>query len=353
MYSCSDLPNEPDDVILKKHSKCNASFRERFSFYPMKVLGKGTGGTVYSAFDKQDNSKQIAVKIIPYANRLEALSRKELGIACELNSLKDLTPVFVHTFGYLICNIIPSKWKTQLPPQYQNEAMYMYIFMHKPDTGFLSSGGLDDGRYMVTGLEKPKYAISLLFLLVHAIYVARKLLEFAHHDLHEGNIMFDISTSSDGLFSLDVENITHQVKFMRGWVPKLIDFGNGTTKNHPYERAQNNGQDIFKMFNLFLKRKDLAKALDLDPVRERNVPLLDSKYNDYKIVAKFLLNDPIFENVSTIERIQKKRLKLEQQMCNACGAAPAAFEFKGRQTVLCNEFCGSRIKSLSGILPFK
>lgn len=125
MYSCSDLPDEPDDVILKKHAKCSASFRERFKVYPMKVLGKGTGGTVFSAFDKQDNNKQIAVKVIPYANRLEALSRKELGIACELNSLKDLTPVFVQTFGYLICDKIPSKWETELPFQYQNESMYV------------------------------------------------------------------------------------------------------------------------------------------------------------------------------------------------------------------------------------
>lgn len=225
--------------------------------------------------------------------------------------------------------------------------------MHKPDTGFLSSGGLNDSNYMVTGLEKPKYAIALLFLLVHAIYIARKLLGFAHHDIHKGNIMFDISTSSDGLFNLDVENISHQIKFIRGWVPKLIDFGYATTHTHPNEYAKNNGQDINEIFDLFYMRRDLANAFNLDTVRKRNKMLLDSKYDDYKTVASFLLKDPIFENVNTIERIQKKRLKLETQMCNTCGAAPAAFEFKGRQTVVCNEFCGSRIRALSGILPFK
>lgn len=321
MHACSELP-ETDTVSLKRDRKCVDAFKEKFSHEPLTILGKGSVGSVFGVYYRDNMDVQIAVKILPYGKTLKNLTNKELGIACELNSLSSATPIFVTTLGYHVCNKIPYEWKANL--DYNEESMYVYMYMARPQVGFADFGGAIPNAYKVVGLDNRGYAVSLLFILLHGLYVARKFLKFAHHDLHEGNFMFTpVDPSKMPNFKLNVEGVEHKVSFLRGWVPKVIDFGKSTTEKHPDTYAMNLSEDVAKIFRLFKQRKDLEKALDLDamvfepdpfdgPYNKQYRELLTSKYDNYKVIANFLLNDDLFQKVKTIERVNVKRVKREE-----------------------------------------
>ena len=315
MRPCSDLP-KTDDVSLKRDRQCVKAFTEKFSYEPLTILGKGSVGSVFGVYYRDNMDVQVAVKILPYGKTLKTLTNKELGIACELNSLSSVTPIFVTTLGYHVCSKIPQSWKDNL--DYDEESEYVYVYMSRPQVGFADMGGY---AYKVAGLDNRDYAISLLFILLHGLYVARKFLKFAHHDLHEGNFMFTpVDPAKMPNFELTVENVEHKVSFIRGWVPKVIDFGKSTTEKHPDTYAMNNAEDVAKIFRLFKQRRDLEKAVDLDELVKEQDPfeglynkqyreLLTSKFDNYKVIADFLLKDDLFQKVKTIERVVVKRQK--------------------------------------------
>ena len=101
MRSCDQAP-ETSDVILERGDNCVKSFKKRFREQPIVRLGTGSIGTVFSVYSQKRDDVKIAVKVLPYGENLEELANRELGIACELNSLKRETPVFVRTIGYII-----------------------------------------------------------------------------------------------------------------------------------------------------------------------------------------------------------------------------------------------------------
>jgi serine/threonine protein kinase len=306
---------------------------------------------VFATYYKDNLDKQIAVKVLPYGKKLETLSNKELGIACELNDLSKLSPIFVKTLGYIVCNKIPEEWKEQM--FYQDESLYIMMFMHKPQAEFAVSGGMP-GAYKVMGFGTRDMAISLLFVLLHGIYIGRKFLQFVHHDIHEGNVMFSGSLRKDPThFHLKVEDSMYRVEFVKNWVPKLIDFGKSSTLKHPDERAKNTGTDVKTVFRLFKKRIDLQKAINLDE-EVNNKELLESKCDDSQILADFLQNDKLFTRASTIEKMVKRR-KVEEEIdaCVVCGAGPVQLEYNNRKGKVCHEFCGRQIEPISNLLPFK
>jgi serine/threonine protein kinase len=366
MHDCSEFPVQTDDISLKHDKNCVKQFQKHYSYKPVILLGKGTVGSVFAVHYKENMDNQIAVKILPYGKKLYKLSNKELGVACELNSLASASPIFLHTLGYLICKKIPQEWKEHL--DYNKEEMYMYMFMHKPQAEFAVSGGRP-GAYKVMGFNNRDYAVSLLFVLLHGLYVGRKFLQFVHNDIHEGNVMFSASLRDDAShFDLSIENTDYKVAFISNWVPKLIDFGRSSTKNHPDTYAQNNGEDVAKIFNLFNKRIDLKKSLDLDSIvnnkdvydpdtgdfigvyKAKYKDLMTSKFDNYQIIAKFLLEDPLF-NVPTIEKQVLKRRKVDTRMCDACGGGPAKFEYENcKEGKVCHAFCGKNFNPISHIL---
>jgi len=372
MHNCSDLPDITKQN-LEKDEKCAKLFRKHYIYNdPVEVLGKGSIATVFNVYSKTDINKQIAVKILPYGPDLDKLSNKELGIACELNSLRELSPIFVYTMGYIVCSAVPNEWKRKMDV-YKDEPLYLYMFMHKPQVSF-DERDKDTRDYKVASLDEREYAISLLFILLHGIYVGRKLFEFVHHDIHAKNVMFAYTEDDHQPFKLSVENVEHNVSFIPHYVPKLIDFGRSSTKTYVDERSQNLGNDVETIFNLFNKRNDLQKSLDLSFLeksdREKNIPdpetgrftvykkeyeeLITSKYNNPGVIAKFLLHDDLFKNVRTINRTNTKKQKTKKiQSCITCGGGEMKFEFKNREGGVCHEFCARQIGPLTMFLPFK
>ena len=373
MRSCDQAP-ETSDVILERGDNCVKSFKKRFREQPIVRLGTGSIGTVFSVYSQKRDDVKIAVKVLPYGENLEELANRELGIACELNSLKRETPVFVRTIGYIICHKIPPSWKAQLVA-YQNEALYMLMFMGRPEYDMLATGG-QYGAYQVSGFEDRNQAIALLFMLFHAIYVARKELGFVHKDLHPGNVMFAPSRRNTREHQLNVEGTQFRVSLLDGgWTPKIIDFGSSSTTKYPNQRAMNNGEDIKNIVSMLQRRTDVAQSLNpeayfgsnedeydsegvlLPPYKPQYRALMASKYDNPGVVADFLLNDLLFEAVDTIEKDRKRVKRDATEPIDTCVLCGNSLEsdlqmFEGREGAFCRDYCHQRVKPLGPLFPF-
>lgn len=107
LHSCLeglDLNNVINEV------KCLEDIQDNFTF--IKVLGSGKYGTVIKVNSKYksdiDTPREIAIKIAP----VNEYSKRAIYVACQMNDLNDVTPIFVKTFGWITCNtpLEDSKW---------------------------------------------------------------------------------------------------------------------------------------------------------------------------------------------------------------------------------------------------
>ena len=77
-------------IIVKEIKKSERYLNIYIHGFLFVKLGQGnSGGSVFIAYSRRDADKQIAVKVLPYSIEFKSLSNRELGIACEVNSLKE------------------------------------------------------------------------------------------------------------------------------------------------------------------------------------------------------------------------------------------------------------------------
>jgi hypothetical protein len=249
-----------------------------------KFLGHGRFGTVIGLSDS------VAVKILEF--RLAAENKRfdplivirdvqqELFIACQLNALQKFTPALVRTHGWLISQHIPLSWKPfvkleQLEYKDVEKHSYMLMFMEHIAHPF------DSKKALVTGY------LNIIFILLHALYVAKRELGFNHSDLHMGNIMLEVTSNRNVILPMN-DKLSFNVNLPDGYIPKIIDFGFSKTN-----LALDGGRwknDVATLFGA-VEARAVKYSPDLDM---SNI----SSFTDYEWpLEDLLIKHPIFDSI--------------------------------------------------------
>jgi hypothetical protein len=332
---------------------CVSYLLERFVF--IKRLGKGEM-SVIARLDSTDTvPQQIVVKIMP----LDSNARQDLSIACQLNKLHDATPVFIQTWGWLACQEIPREWKQYMfsLPQGVDWSLPMLIFQvmdYSPESWADKNTTLLAAEYE-----------SMLFLLLHGLYVARKQLgSFSHNDIHEGQILLQPCKPQTQITCM-VEGVAIFVTCHR-FVPKLIDFGLASSKSLPfvsadeysYSEDNSDGEDMFESSSTMTESSDVKDLLStfekrmrkdkIKPMVQRSELMLDAQISDpsdYKAIANVLLGDERFKSVR-----QLRQPAVGAHLCMVC-ASPAKFAWEKTRMTFCDARCENKWKSIGPVMP--
>jgi hypothetical protein len=178
IHSCEELPSIQSD--LSRDEDCLKLVEA--TYLALKWRGGGQHGIALettTTYGTPGRSQRMVIKI----GRINAA---ELRIVCELNSLVVETPVFPHTYGWLVCHVVPEPWLRAIGTRGKKHELfinppdlYLFTFVQAVDESWDTfSFGLNDNSYR-----------SALFFLLHGLYVARQRIGFQHGDIHSGNVM--------------------------------------------------------------------------------------------------------------------------------------------------------------------
>lgn len=115
IHNCSELPAAVGD---DDDARCLDRIRSVFT--AVRWLGGGRYGMVLLLTHKRDRDaaeEYVAAKV----SNAHA-SDTELRIACQLNTLARKTPIFPHTYGWLVCTDVPAEW-TAIAPDTQRRTI--------------------------------------------------------------------------------------------------------------------------------------------------------------------------------------------------------------------------------------
>lgn len=322
MHPCSELPKG----ILPQDSNILDIIKDRYAV-SIAFLGKGAFGNVIALDDiKIKGRPSVAVKILQYGSKSMTTNelsmkdaKKELEIGCLLNNLN--SSAFVNTYGWLISTKIPDPWIPYINQEvYNNPKSYLFLFMEQSSYEFKSKSLHFDRQGYLT----------ILFLLLHGLYITMRELGFKHVDIHNGNIMID--KTSEKSISVEIRSQLYQIELPNHYLPKFIDFGLSTLNS---DRKTRSGvdSDVFYLFQTIIRRAEK---------RDPTVDLEDLKvfedFDDNEI--EDLLLDPIFYSIRT------RTTKRVDQKCSMCGAE-AKFKWNvNDRFVFCNLLCANKVSGI-------
>lgn len=300
-------------------------------------FGKGSFGVVVGLnyIEKNDGST-LVVKIIPFQIEDSGFydplivvrdAQQELYISCQVNNLNDFTPVFIHTYGWLISEEIPKSWLKYInfqKIQYADvkKKSYMFLFMEKAFYPFDS----DHVKFSNEGY------LTILFVLLHALYIGRRELQFTHSDLHMRNIMLDITREE--YLQLKIEEEIFSIALPDCFLPKIIDFGLSRT-----EKAWQGGghkNDVSTLFGAIITRAEkYDPEIDMSQI---------SEFEEFDMdIVTLLTKHPLFDTI----RRNKKHKKIENK-CSMCGGEAKMRYDTNNNFKYCHEYCANKMK---GIIP--
>ena len=323
---CTELPS----YDTPNGDNCLATLQKEFTF--IKTIGGGFWGT---AALLNRHGKEIVVKMSDLTN----VSLVDISVGCSLNSLRGKTGIFVHTFGWLLCDKI------------------LYIFM---DHGGYS---WDDKSIILS----KKDAKSILFLILHGLYVARRHLEFSHDDLHFKNILLKpISPATELILDGGYVIKAGTTRF----IPQIIDFGISRTKRYrafAEKPAEDMSRDVYMVQQLFVSRtnpdekgiKKLKLEEEEEVVEKENLRFLEDEFfdnmdfglakssrpDDWKIIYT-LLQRPFFDDIV----VRNQPTEIEAR-CLACsGVGTMQWEHNDDHYVFCSEGCADTLAPIKEFL---
>lgn len=358
LHPCSEAPSNNDD-FKKTDAKCLQEISKYFITKDGGVkLGEGNNATVFKLHSIHHYELTVAVKIVPYAN----LGNKEIGIACELNQMKNFTPVVIRTYGYLVCdrNNLHKRWVRSVPVPYNNDSQYMLMFMEAPPYKWKYADDKDNPF----PIEKKDDALALFFVMAHALYVLRKYLGFVHGDLHHDNILLSIHPNQDAPVRLFFDDNNYSdVTLPYGMMPKFIDYGTAYTNNYPSLGPQRPFTDTEMLLNLFdntsrFGRNDISQLVNMKKLLKQKLskPRLKEflEPQSVDILYTVLRNIGIFDNLTTIihYKIEDEQRPLKRtKKCIQCGIGEGTYKLQGKEGLLCGEYCNGMIGDMAHFLP--
>lgn len=330
IHDCSELPKF---ARLTLDSDCLERIQSTFAL--KDFVGNGQYGLVFqvSKFDEKNSNEDLVVKV-------SEINEKELRIACSLNGLSNETPIFPHTYGWLICPTIPHRWGAAAgrklrahmfflaPPE-----QFMFTFMQPVDVKWNNLSLTENHGYRVA-----------LFFLLHGLLMAKKRLgSFIHGDIHEKNVMLQpiLSTQTSTL-----RYGHYEAELVCQYVPRLIDYGRSSMGGGG---GGDGGSDLRQLKELFHRTLDPSQeemTVEMSDVEheERRAFfqfIASSRWNDdnEEITLLQLLEHDYFD-VPEIRRSQVKRQAVDPiQFCFSCCASNPQFQV---DLEIPKFFCGKR-----------
>jgi hypothetical protein len=241
--------------------------------------------------------------------------------------------VFTRTYGYVIG---------------ADNAPFL-LMEHVPYT-FTQAIALQGSPLTLSDLE------SVMMELLAVVCEARKTIGFMHGDLHDKNIMFQLSDSPRTYAIQDPGNEDRTVSFQTAsrWMPRLIDYGRSLVvdpKDMKIRGQLKSDLDHLKAAVHFMlhemKLRDayaavpLVKAVYDHVVETHGWNSSARNYNDHSTswqnAANILLNFEVFERFQTT-----KRQRVGARMCVQCQNRPATVRWQhDRKEVFCATSCAS------------
>lgn len=369
IHSCEESPIEP--YVRSPTDNDDACFSQIKQIYSIENGGKRLGSLVYEISSKQNRHDKIAVKVLAYGSDEEMQkANAEVGISCHINGLREENPVFMRTYGYLVCDsqCLPRIWKEELPKY------AMLFFMESYDALWYSSEN-DNVAYRVSNEDQAK---CLFFIMAHAIYLLRKRLGGRHGDLYANNILMTENTRGD-VFELDLD--THRARVQPPFIPKIIDFGQGWTTRYDlndWSEQDYRPNDIKELITHIFSNISIDGNIRYDIHRVWNAPdaiqeemdrkgtkfgekLYDALMStekracfDPKPVRLMLVLMQTFRKTDgiTIENIKKRRTSKEENLgkCMVCNG-DAKLWLLGRNAFFCSSYCAQGIGQFACFLP--
>jgi serine/threonine protein kinase len=394
IHPCSEVL-DITDAWIEADNDCFKKIRAIYKAVEKAVpLGSGSSATVFRLITK-DSNRSVAVKVIPYATGktekdtdedTRYIAVRELGIACEVNELAEMSPCFVRSYGYLVCSDIPASWRKKLPQNGYIERfdVYILLFMEQPEYAFDGKMG-GDGQYQ---LDFDHYGLSLFYLLLHAIYVGRKYIGLDHRDIAAKNILFASQFyEGDGDEKVLQLNFTtkeedegkehkkiSRVRFHSNIVPKIIDFGHSSTRRYPGQvglysktdvemvlKALGTRSDIsnqrwytFLTTNFTYENDDYAEQLE---IRDEFEKLTSDGPEEFEALETFLRRGKLWkffeDDLIQIGKIRNRKKPKTVESCMFCHLE-AKVAFEGLKNYrFCNSYCAQRVGELAHFIKKK
>lgn len=344
LHGCDELP-----ALTKISTDADCLDRIQSVFRPLRWLGDGENGIVLLLFALKPEGKteELVVKI-----SLAASTETELRIACQLNETNAETPIFPHTYGWLVCDTIPAKWIAILSDEEREHDIiaahtgpYMFTFIQPVQEKWIETPLVIEERYRTS-----------LFFLLHGLWVARTRIGFVHGDIHGRNIMLQPNASYTKTTTfLRYGEIEAGVECV--FVPRLIDYGEAHTQQYDMK-------GVYKANDLRLVREEFYDRLERDAARYEAarpefeaLKLFIASQEWQRAEAHFdqgsegilaLLQHPYFE-IPEIRRERVKQRRIEQRSCFVC-CKPNVNQMIEHQYAspkyFCNSGCYSEIHAI-------
>lgn len=335
IHDCSELTAEADTRL---DEDCLQRLESALGF----PVWRGSGGFGFvlelnTVLGQPPRPQKVVVKVTERDDQ-------ELRVACALNALLDETPIFPHTFGWLLCNRIPERWRQMVRQKDRSHVMaeqtphrVLFMFMQPVEANW------DD----TTLLYRHGYRVTL-FLLLHGLWVAHERLGFVHSDLHGGNIMLQPHAGTTR-----VRFGQYEAEVTADFVPRLIDYGLSHTTAHP---GLIRNDDVGYLLNAFEKHMESLEDDDDESYEEWRAYHEFMRYADSLVDLDTagdvlpLLEHPYFD----VPEIQKRRIKRRAlgepiRRCFACCASDAGHVVTHKQAApkyFCNADCYANIHSM-------
>lgn len=329
MHPCSESPSlrGPEDI------DCLGLLTNTFSF--IHRIGNKETVSASLVFKLSQDSQDIVVKVLPLKQESDL---KDIKIACLLNGLSDETPVFVRTFGWIKCKEIPLLWlkginmKKDAPRIFSTKSTYIFQVMS------FSAYTWENAEI---SLDKEEYR-SMLFLLLHGLWLARVRFNFKHNDIHKGQILFQTCKPNTSILVNIGEN-----KFVltcKRFVPKLIDFGFASIGKEEEEDDDFSSSDN----DMFSRNEETQDSSDTDLHDLLYMFSERMKMNGlvpFKISGS--LEDILTNNI--LFKSFKSNTGIKSYLCNVCSSV-ATKQWENHPIKFCDEKCALRWKEISKVL---
>lgn len=356
LHTCDEiLPNGPPVSDMKQDGRVNWSLQvdndcltaiSKLYVVSSHLSSFGSHGSVLRLDEPGNYQRQIAVKLIPYEidpkqqyyvpGIVMRDAQRELYVACQLNNIANETQVFTKTLGWLVSDFIPETWKRYIKhKEYADveKRSHLFIFMESNPFTLLSESLV---------FYEADYTL-IIFLLFHAIYIARRELGFKHNELHDRNFMFASSLSQTPSMQIELEVQRFEVVLPLGHFPKIIDYGlSATSEANDGVRQRRN--------DLYFIMQSLQKRAEKREETVPNIPGMESLINqtengEYEPIARFLLENEAFESI----RNTSKRQKMDP-ICFFCGSHATLQWNNNDQRAFCTHGCGLKLNQIAVFL---
>lgn len=330
LNNCDTLPSVEN---YKYHEGCLDFLKNNYNI--TQRLGRGGYGVVFAFSYKDNHESTIALKVSKLSGKD---SVNEVKMGCMLNQLKDLTPVFAQTFGWMVCNLMPEKWipllnnlkENDLTLAVKNNEPLLYIVMEYIVYKW------DDKNTIIP----PEDMIQMMFLLYHGLYIARKICGIVHQDLFQGNNIMLTPMPYNSIVKVDINNTSFILRDLR-FTPKFIDFGQASNTYDPEDYLG-----------------------DYEHIKEAFIEKLESNNYDTKIFKEFF-NDKLYEVAEKTHLVKPlEDLLLYSKLfnvipreakgniearCTFCGLK-ATHTWKEKNINFCNHMCFTRFKNVGSFI---